>query len=101
VWQSDLQRHCNEVSLLYCFRNRVCKGSVRGVGGKGQLDIASIKQEGMVGYDTAANYHAGGKQAVFAGLYSIVESFVQGHFSAKAQSRPATCVQGHSPDKDR
>lgn len=73
------------------------------MGGKGRLVIVSIEQEGLTGYNTVPNYHAGGKpeQVVYAKLYSLAESFVQGRFSAKAQTRPATCVQGHSPDKDR
>lgn len=49
------------MNLLYCFRDRIYKGLSRGTGDKGQLVIPSSKQEGLVGYSTAPNYHVGRK----------------------------------------
>lgn len=52
---------CNETSLCYCFRGRVYEGFFMDMGGKGSLTITSSKQEGLIGYNTAPNYHAGRK----------------------------------------
>ena len=42
----------------FFFRHRVYKNFSRGMGGKEQLVIASSKQEGLIGYSSAPNYHA-------------------------------------------
>lgn len=61
--------------------------------------ITSSEQEGLIGSDTAPNYHAGRKPVwdLCAELGSLAETSVQGHFSDQASH----CVQGHSPVKGR
>jgi hypothetical protein len=52
------------------------------------LVIISHEWEGLIGYDTASNYHRGDGQKSehdeCAKLYSLAESSVQDHFSDKA-----------------
>ena len=55
------------------------------MGIKGQLVIASSRGKGLIGYNTALNYHAGRKPEwdLCAELCSFAETSVQGHFSDK------------------
>ena len=64
-----------------------------------KLVIASSEWEELVGYNTVPDYHACGKPEgdICAKLCSLAETLYKVTF----QTRPATCVQGHSPDRGR
>jgi hypothetical protein len=64
-----------------------------------KLVIASSEWEELVGYNTVPDYHACGKPEgdICAKLCSLAETLYKVTF----QTRPATCVQTHSPDKNR
>jgi hypothetical protein len=51
------------------------------------LLIASSELEGLIGYNTASNYHAGRKPGwdMCAELCILVESSIQGHFFRQGQ----------------
>lgn len=65
--------------------------------------IASNKQQGLIGYNTTPDYQADRKpeQALYAELYSLRESSLQGHFSDKATSHLCSGTITSQSGRDR